>query len=80
MAYTIAYNAMELIMALKGFMEQGPYSQHFFFFVTYELGQWARVFHYIRLEMLARNKHSSLLGQFVSYEENKVLWIRTQVS
>ncbi len=23
-------------------------------------------------------KHSSLLGQFVSYEENKVLWIRPQ--
>ncbi len=23
-------------------------------------------------------KHSSLLGQFVSYEENEVLWIRPQ--
>ncbi len=24
-------------------------------------------------------KHSSLLGQFISYEENEVLWIRPQV-
>jgi hypothetical protein len=28
---------------------------------------------YTRLERLARVKHSSLLGPFVSYEENKVL-------
>ncbi len=24
-------------------------------------------------------KHSSLLGQFISYEENEVLWIRPQI-
>ncbi len=29
-----------------------------------------------RLENLPKNKHSSLLGPFVSYEENKVLWKR----
>ncbi len=32
------------------------------------------------LERLATDKHSNLLGLFVSYEENKMLWIRTQVS
>jgi hypothetical protein len=31
------------------------------------------VVHYIRLERLARDKHSSLLVPFISYEENKVL-------
>ncbi len=33
-----------------------------------------------KLEGLAKNKHSSLLGPFVSYEENEVLWMRTQES
>jgi hypothetical protein len=30
------------------------------------------VFHYTRLEKLTRDKHSRLLGPFVSYEENNV--------
>ncbi len=29
---------------------------------------------YSKLDMVGRDKHSSLLGPFVSYEENKVLW------
>ena len=29
------------------------------------------------LERLTSDKHSNLLGQFLSYEENEVLWIRT---
>jgi hypothetical protein len=33
----------------------------------------ARVLHYTRIEMLAREKHSSLLGPFLRYEENEVL-------
>ncbi len=33
---------------------------------------------YTRLEMLARDECSSLLGPFISYEENEVLWIRPQ--
>jgi hypothetical protein len=33
------------------------------------------VLHYTKLERLARDKHSGLLGQPVSYEENEVLWI-----
>ncbi len=31
--------------------------------------------HYTRLERPAKDKSTSLLGPFVSYEENKVLWI-----
>ncbi len=52
---------------------QGPYSQHFIFFVTYELAIITTVLHYTKLERLAMDKHSSLLGIFVSYEENEVL-------
>jgi hypothetical protein len=33
------------------------------------------VLHYTGLERLARDKQSSLLGRFVSYEENEVLSI-----
>ncbi len=33
--------------------------------------------HQGRLEKLAKGKHSSLLGPFVCYKENKVLWIQT---
>jgi hypothetical protein len=36
----------------------------------YEWAQSARVLHYSRLERLAREKHLSLLGPFVSYKEN----------
>jgi hypothetical protein len=28
------------------------------------------------MERIANDKHSSLLGLFVSYEENEALWIR----
>ncbi len=35
-----------------------------------------RVLHNTRLERLAKHKHSSFLGPFVSYEENEVLWIQ----
>jgi hypothetical protein len=57
-----------------------PYSQHFIFFVTYEWAQQARVFHYIKLERLAKDEHSSLLCPFVSYKENKVLGIQLKTS
>jgi hypothetical protein len=32
------------------------------------------VLHYTWLEILAKDKHSSLLAPFVSYDENEVLW------
>ncbi len=34
--------------------------------------------HYTRLERLARNKHSKLLGPFESNEENEGLWTQFQ--
>jgi hypothetical protein len=37
------------------------------------------VLHYTRLERLAADKHSSLLSPFVSYKENKVFWIGSQI-
>jgi hypothetical protein len=46
---------------------QSPYSQHFSFFVTYELAQYAGMLHYIRLEMFVRDIHYSLLDPFVGY-------------
>ncbi len=57
---------------------QWPYSQHSIFFVTYESAQYARLLHNSRLKRLTSDKHSNLLGQFLSYEENVVLWILTQ--
>jgi hypothetical protein len=33
---------------------QGPYSQHFIFFITYELAKLARVLNNYRLDMLVR--------------------------
>jgi hypothetical protein len=35
--------------------------------------------HYSRLEMLVRDKHSSLSDPFVSYAKNEVLRIQTQI-
>ncbi len=40
------------------------------------MGQQASVLHYNRLERLASDKHSSLLGPFISYKESEVLRIR----
>ncbi len=37
------------------------------------------MFHNTKLEMLTSAKHSNLLVQFVSSEENEVLWLFTQV-
>ncbi len=34
--------------------------------------------HYIRQERFAADNQPSLLDQFVSYEENEMLWIVTQ--
>jgi hypothetical protein len=56
---------------------QVPYSQHSIFLVTYELSKLARPFHNTMLERLTNAKHSNLLSQFVNFEENEVLWIRT---
>jgi hypothetical protein len=55
---------------------QSQYSQHFIFLVANKSAQWARFLHYTRLERLARDKHSSIVGWLVCYEENEVFWIR----
>jgi hypothetical protein len=57
---------------------QGPYSQNFIFFVTYEWVQLARIVYRAKLERLASDKLFSLLDAFISYEENEVFGIRPQ--
>ncbi len=53
---------------------QGLYSQHFIHFHSYlKRNLEARVLQNTPLESRAREKHSSLLGPSVSYEENEVL-------
>jgi hypothetical protein len=52
---------------------QGPYSQHFIFFVTYEKALKARVRDYTRLERLDKNKQSSVLDPLLGVKENEVL-------
>jgi hypothetical protein len=54
---------------LQSFVKtQGLYTQHFILVVAYEWAQYARVLHYTRRAGLAKDKHSSLLGPFVSYD------------
>ncbi len=48
---------------------QGPYSQHYIFCITYECPTNI-VLLYTSLERPATDKHSSLLGPVMSYEEN----------
>ncbi len=70
----VGYKENEVLWILL----QGPYSQHFIFFLTDKWAYEARVLYYTMVEKLANDKHSSLLVQFVGYEENEVLWIRLQ--
>jgi hypothetical protein len=51
---------------------QGLYLQFFIFFVTFKWARQASVVHNTRLERLSVDKHSSLLGPFVSYKEKGV--------
>ena len=68
---TLAYYDTELIMTVKMFTLQGPYSQ-LIFFVTFEWALYVTVLLRTRLERLARDKHSSLLDPFVSYVEKRI--------
>ncbi len=49
------------------------YSHHSILFVNYQLSEQAIVLDCIQPERLTADQNTSLLGQFVSYEENKVL-------
>jgi hypothetical protein len=51
-----------------GSKAQGPYSQQFIFIVTCKWAEQARLFHHTNQEWLARDKHSSLLSPFISYD------------
>jgi hypothetical protein len=42
------------------------------FFVTYKWGKLITVIYYTTLKRFVRNKHSSLMGPFTSFEENEV--------
>jgi hypothetical protein len=53
----------------------GLYLQHFIHFVNYQLAEQAIVLDCIQPERLMAVKSTNLLGWFVSYEQNKVLWI-----
>jgi hypothetical protein len=70
---TLAYYGTKLIMFLQRYIVHVSYLQHFIFIVTSKLAQKARMLHYTWLERFALDKHYSLLGPFISYEENKVL-------
>jgi hypothetical protein len=50
---------------------QGPYSSHFIFYVTYKWAQKSRVSHYTKHKRFAIDKYSCLLGPFVSYNKRK---------
>ncbi len=52
---------------------QGPYSQHIVFFLIYDWPQKARALHNTRPKRLIGDKHFSLFGAFVRYENNKDL-------
>jgi hypothetical protein len=43
------------------------------------MAKLARLLHNAKLQRFASDKHSNLLGLFVSYEENKVFWKWTKV-
>jgi hypothetical protein len=43
------------------------------FFITYESAQYARLLNNTKLGSLASDKHSNLVGMFVSYKENEAL-------
>jgi hypothetical protein len=67
----LSYEETEVL----GVCGQGLYSHHFIFFITYKWAQYTTVVQYNRLERLARDKYSTSLGLFLSYEETKVLGV-----
>ncbi len=57
-----------------------PYTKSFVFFEAFDWTQKARVLDYTRQEILTMNKHSCFLGLLVSYKDNEVLWMWSQVA
>jgi hypothetical protein len=58
----------EYIYFIVSIANQWSYSQCFIFFVTYEFAK-RQVLDYTRLERLSTDKHSSLMGTFLSYKK-----------
>jgi hypothetical protein len=54
-------------------MDPGVILTTLHFLYNLQIGPKARVLHYTKLEILARDKHSSLLEPFISYAKNEVL-------
>jgi len=54
----------------------GLYSQYLIFFVTYKCAQEARAFVSGKLFQWSVMKHTSLLGPFISYKNDELLWRR----
>jgi hypothetical protein len=54
------------------------HSKPLIFYANYDWVQLHRVLYYISLERLAGEKHSSLLGPFISNEEHKVWRLHSQ--
>ncbi len=57
----------------RKFYDPGTAFTTIYFIITYEWVHRVRVLHYTRLERLDWDKHSSLLGPFVSYRANEVM-------
>ncbi len=57
-------------------MAPGTTLESYIFFITFEWVHWASVLQYTMVKSPAKDKHFSLLGPFVSYEENEKLRIR----
>jgi hypothetical protein len=51
-------------------MAPGSIYTVFHFLLNLLMAQYARVLHYTREESLARDKHSSFLDPFISYDKN----------
>jgi hypothetical protein len=65
------------MMCLLILHSQVPFSQTSLSFEITNRHKKATALCYTRLERLARNKHSSLMGPFESYEENAVFVVNT---
>ncbi len=64
-------------LAVSLLKPKGPFSQHFIFLkITNDLNKLECCINKAR--KACHGKHSSLLNQFISYEENEVLWIQLQ--
>jgi hypothetical protein len=67
--------SMSKMICQKSFIRstQGTVFTILYFLCNLLMGPKAGVLHYTRLKKLGSDKHSTILGKFLSYEENEVL-------